>query len=81
MQGTKLLTWEMVYWNLSMQLIKTDDDTAFFHNSPPTRLSNPWHLCAPELLFSMLLDKSVDMWTWNVWLVTSAIWNISEIAD
>lgn len=52
----------MVYWNLSMQLIKTDDDPVFFHGSPPTRLSNPWHLCAPELLYSMPLDKSVDMW-------------------
>ncbi|PGH04679.1 CMGC/SRPK protein kinase [Blastomyces parvus] len=40
-----------------------DLGNAFFHENPPTHLSNPWHVCAPESLYNQPLDKFVDMWS------------------
>ncbi|KKZ63890.1 hypothetical protein EMCG_01792 [[Emmonsia] crescens] len=40
-----------------------DLGNAFFHENPPTHLSNPWHVCAPESLYDQPLNKFVDMWS------------------
>ncbi|ETI19825.1 hypothetical protein G647_08839 [Cladophialophora carrionii CBS 160.54] len=44
--------------------IKTMDlGNAFFHNSPPRLLATPWHVRAPEAIYSQRLSKYVDMWS------------------
>lgn len=65
----------------TMSIIQTDMDTAFFHDNPPTRLSNPWHVCAPESLYDQPLNKFVDMWSMGC-LVSNCYCNKhTDIAD
>ncbi|OCT49921.1 hypothetical protein CLCR_06906 [Cladophialophora carrionii] len=40
-----------------------DLGNAFFHNSPPRLLATPWHVRAPEAVYSQRLSKYVDMWS------------------
>ncbi|OJD18373.1 CMGC/SRPK protein kinase [Emergomyces pasteurianus Ep9510] len=41
----------------------TDLGNAFFHENPPSCLSTPWHVRAPESVYAQPLDKNVDMWS------------------
>ncbi|OAL75392.1 CMGC protein kinase [Trichophyton violaceum] len=40
-----------------------DLGNAFFHENPPSRLSTPWHVRAPESVYAQPLDRNVDMWS------------------
>ncbi|OAX82865.1 CMGC/SRPK protein kinase [Emergomyces africanus] len=40
-----------------------DLGNAFFHENPPSHLSTPWHVHAPESVYAQPLDKNIHMWS------------------
>jgi serine/threonine-protein kinase SRPK3 len=47
----------------NMLCAEANTGKAFFHNNPPKQLSTPWHVRAPEAIYSQPLSKYVDMWS------------------